>query len=200
MPRLSFREAAGRPVVGLFSLFSLFGLLSLSALAVLAGPVPASAQERVQAQGSEAALEALAAQSERRAEHASRLVSRRLDGARVEGRRTEGQCLDQTLNEINAVRRLLRHHARRLGNLENREQSLRRTVFDVLNRRVGTLELQAVRCETGAVVADGQTRVVTEISADAPHIDPTIIPRPRRSERGRDPGYPAGPIPPPGAP
>ncbi|RLB57205.1 MAG: hypothetical protein DRJ42_00975 [Deltaproteobacteria bacterium] len=200
MPRLSFREAAGRPVVGLFSLFGLLSLFSLSALAVLAGPVPASAQGRGLAQGSEAPLEALAARSERRAENASRLVSRRLDGARVEGRRTEGQCLDQTLNEINAVRRMLRHHARRLNNLEAREQTRRRTVFDVLSRRVGTLELQAVHCETGTVVADGQTRVITEISPDAPDIDPTVIPTPPRSDSGRDPGYPAGTVPPPGVP
>ncbi len=200
MPRLSFREAPGRPVVGLVSLLGLFSLFSLSALAVLAGPAPASAQGRVRALSSEAALEALAARSERRAENASRLVSRRLDGARVEGRRTEGQCLDQTLNEINAVRRMLSHHARRLNNLETREQIRRRTVFDVLSRRVGTLELQAVRCETSAVVGDGQTRVITEISPDAPDIDPTVIPRPPRSESGRDPGYPAGSVPPPGLP
>jgi len=202
MPRLSFHETAGRPGVGLLGLFglsSLFGLFGLSALAVLAVPVPASAQGRVQAQSSEAPLEALAARSERRAEHASRLVSRRLDGARVEGRRTEGLCLDQTLNEINAIRRMLRHHSRRLSNLEAREQNRRRTVFGVLNRRVGTLELQAVSCESQVVVGDGQTRVITEISPDAPDIDPTVIPTPRRSERGRDPGYPAGSVPPPGA-
>lgn len=173
----------------------------LGSTAVVTGP-PAGAGAQgpaPEATSDATSVAARATRSEHRAEQVSRAVSRLLDGARVERRRTETACLDQTLSEINAVRRMLRHHRRGLDTAVGHERRRQATVFGVLEDRVDTLQLQAFRCEGRVVVGNGETRVITEISPDTPDLDPTVIPRPRGSAGSGRPGDTNSQVPPPGA-
>jgi hypothetical protein len=112
----------------------------------------------------------------RRAELLALRVVNRLDAARGERDRLRATCLDQTLSEVHATIRIMRHE-----DLASIPPARERVLVRVWTRRLRELDQKAMGCErNGSIDASGDTRVITTIDPSVPNIDPTVLPSDRR--------------------
>jgi hypothetical protein len=139
----------------------------------------APAHAQAQTPDPQTAAQADAERALSRAWQVSRRVANGLDRARTARDQIQMHCLDQTLAEVHAVLRMLRHHEKHLDGLDAGEVRHLRSVFQVLARRLTDLEGQAMVCE-GAEPSQERavTRVEVWVSPDTPQIDPSQPPRP----------------------
>lgn len=123
------------------------------------------------------------AEAERIQGHGTELSTRvmgLLDEARREGDVVRVTCLDDKLTQINAHNRTLSDRVTSLqqatttsnDDLRNHEF----TVITVLGQNLTQLEADANECVGQSMFETGTTRVVTEVSPDAPTGDVTVLP------------------------
>lgn len=133
----------------------------------------------------------------RRATQLGERLTRMLDEARRDKDILRANCVNRKLTEVNANARNVEQRAKALKDAAAIGDDARRghefTVLTVLSAKLDALNQEAAQCLGQSMYEPGASQVVTTVPANAPVIDPSVVPTP-------PPPPPSVSVPPPSPP
>jgi hypothetical protein len=118
----------------------------------------------------------------RRATQLGERLTRMLDEARREKDIMRANCVNRKLTEVNANARNVEQRAKALKDAAATGDDGRRgheyTVLTVLSAKLDALNQEASQCLGESVYEPGASQVITTVPANAPVINPSVVPTP----------------------